>query len=75
MKITLTLDPVEDGPEKVYEVINASDMFSAVRAFDEYLRDAGKYAADDAEVRSAGPQYFRDKLYAVLENHGITLEA
>ena len=75
MKITIALDPAEDGAEKVYETINASDMFAAIREYAEWMRQAGKYGAADAEVRSAGPHYFREKLYAVLEEHGITLEA
>jgi hypothetical protein len=75
VKITIALDPAEDGAEKVYETINASDMFAAIREYAEWMRQAAKYADDDDVVKSAGPEHFRKKLYAVLENHGITLEA
>ena len=75
MKITITLDPVEDGADKVYETINASDMFAAIREYSHWMRQAAKYADVDNAVLRAGPQYFREKLYAVLEEHGITLEA
>lgn len=74
MKITLTLDPVEDGAELVYQTIKAADMFSAISDYSERLRQAEKYAKDDADVRSAGPGYFRDLLYKVLDEHGINLE-
>lgn len=75
MKITLALDPVDDGPEAVYATINGSEMFAAIRDYSERLRQAHKYSETDADVLHAGPGYFRELLYKVLEEHGITLEA
>jgi hypothetical protein len=75
VKITITLDPAEDGAEAVYAFVNAGDIFEAIRDYSERLRQAQKYAADDAAVRNAGPGYFRELLYKVLDEHGVTLEA
>lgn len=74
MKIQLTLDPVEDGPEIIYRTINAGPMFSAILDFSEQLRLAQKYSENDADVLHAGPGYFREMLYRVLNNHGVNLE-
>ncbi len=75
MKITISLDSVEDGRENVYETLHASEMFAAIREYAHWMRQAAKYADVDNAVLRAGPQYFREKLYSVLEEHGVTLEA
>lgn len=75
MKITLTLDPVEDGPQTVYSTINGTAMFEAISDYAERLRQAHKYSETDADVLHAGPGYFRELLYKVLEEHNIDLEA